>query len=201
MSTFFVVCFLTGLGLSIVSFVSGLQNVSVFDNIFGNHGGLKVHVPKLHAPKGHGAKLLKGSVGQKGSVSPINMAALTAFLAWFGGTGVVMQQFGFLSAATIGSAAGAGVVGASVVNRFISALLRRETTVEALTMIGTIGRVTVTIREGGTGEIVFSHGGTRQVAGARSDSGVAIAKGSEVVVTGHEKGIAYVATWDELTPP
>lgn len=198
MATFFVVCFLVGLGLSVVSFVSGLEHVSVFDHLFGHghHGSLKLHGQQLH-----GQKLLKGGTGKSGSVSPVNMAALTAFLAWFGGTGVVMQQFRFAVVAIVPGAMAAGVIGASVVNRFISALLRRETTVEALTMVGTIGRVTVTIREGGTGEIVFSHGGTRQVAGARSDSGVAIAKGTEVVVTQHEKGIAYVATWDQLTPP
>ena len=47
-------------------------------------------------------------------------------------------------------------------------------------------------------EIVYSQGGTRRVAGARGESGAAIPKGAEVVVTRYEKGIAYVRAWDEL---
>jgi hypothetical protein len=66
-------------------------------------------------------------------------------------------------------------------------------------MIGVIGRTVIPIRErDGTGEIVFTHAGTRRVAGARSESGRAIPKGTEVVVTRYEKGIAYVSLWDEL---
>jgi hypothetical protein len=190
MSTVFVVCFLVGLGLSVVSFVSGLEHVSIFDHIFGHR--VHVHVPKA----------VRGAIAKKPHVSPFNAAALTAFLAWFGGTGVVLQQVAHLTiAVTTAVAAGAGMVGASAVNRFIGALVKREKSVETLTMVGTIARVTMPVREGGgTGEIVFTHGGTRQVAGARSDDGRAIAKGTEVVVIRHEKGIAYVATWDELSP-
>jgi hypothetical protein len=58
--------------------------------------------------------------------------------------------------------------------------------------------VTVGIREGGTGEIVYSQAGTRRSAGARSEEGAAIARGSEVVVTKYERGIAYVRPWEEL---
>jgi hypothetical protein len=66
-------------------------------------------------------------------------------------------------------------------------------------MIGVLGRLSVPIREGGTGELIFTQDGTRRVAGARSEKGTAIAKGSEVVVTRYERGIAYVRPWDELT--
>ena len=40
--------------------------------------------------------------------------------------------------------------------------------------------------------------GTRRVCGARSDTGGAIARGTEVVVTRYEKGIAYVRLWSEM---
>ena len=39
----------------------------------------------------------------------------------------------------------------------------------------------------------------RRVCGARSEDGSAIAKGTEVVVTRYEKGIAYVRPWEEFT--
>jgi hypothetical protein len=92
-----------------------------------------------------------------------------------------------------------GVAGASLVNSVIQALSRRESVAESLSMTGVIARTVVAIREGdGTGEIVFTHAGTRRVAGARSESGRAVPKGTEVVVTRYEKGIAYVVTWDDL---
>jgi len=65
-------------------------------------------------------------------------------------------------------------------------------------MVGVVGTVSSPIREGGTGEIVFSQEGVRRCAGARSEDGRAIAKKAEVVVTRYERGIAYVRVWDEF---
>jgi hypothetical protein len=62
-----------------------------------------------------------------------------------------------------------------------------------------LGKVSSPIREGGTGEIVYSQMGTRRVCGGRSDDGSAIAQGTEVVVTRYEKGIAYVRLWSEMS--
>jgi len=65
-------------------------------------------------------------------------------------------------------------------------------------MTGVLGRTSVPIREGGTGEIIYSQAGTRRTCGARSENGNSIAKGSEVVVTRYEKGIAYVRLWTDM---
>jgi hypothetical protein len=65
-------------------------------------------------------------------------------------------------------------------------------------MVGVLGRLSLPIRAGGTGEIIYTQAGTRRVAGARADTDTAIPKGAEVVVTRYEKGIAYVRPWDEL---
>jgi hypothetical protein len=65
-------------------------------------------------------------------------------------------------------------------------------------MVGVLGRTSVPIRTGGTGEIIYSQAGTRRTCGARSENGKAIAKSSEVVVTRYEKGIAYVRLWAEI---
>jgi hypothetical protein len=62
-----------------------------------------------------------------------------------------------------------------------------------------VGTITSTVRQGGTGEMVFVLNGSRNVLAARSESGAPIEKGSEVVVMRFEKGIAYVSTWNELT--
>jgi hypothetical protein len=175
----FVVCFLAGLGLSAVSFAG-----------FGHHHG--GHHGGHHHGHHHGSH----------RASSLNLVAITAGLVWFGGGGLLMQRLTPLAAPLIvAGAAVIGLAGGSLINRVINALARRESTAEALTMVGTIARTTIPIRAGdGTGEIVFTHQGTRQVAGARSDSGHEVGKGAEVVVTRYEKGIAYVATWDELTP-
>jgi hypothetical protein len=66
-------------------------------------------------------------------------------------------------------------------------------------MVGVLGRICSPIREGGTGELLYSQMGTRRVCGARSDDGMAIAKGSEVVVTRYERGLAYVRLWTEMS--
>ena len=188
MTTLFITCFIAGLGLSLVSFVSGLEHVSVFDSIF--HGHRVIHLPRVirHA----GPKRSKSSM--------INAAAITAFLVWFGGGGLLLERLTPWSIPLIvGGASVIGAVGGALINSVIGALAKRESTAESLSMIGVIGKTVVAIREGdGTGEIVFTHAGTRRVAGARSESGRAVPKGTEVVVTRYEHGIAYVAMWDEL---
>ncbi len=168
MTTLFVVCFIAGLGLSVVSFVSGMHH--------GHH---------LHLRRG---------------TSMINAAAGTAFFTWFGGGGLLLERLTpFPLPLIYAGAAVIGVSGGALINKAINALARREWTAESLSMIGVIARTVVPIRAGdGTGEIVFTHAGTRRVAGARSEEGRAITKGTEVIVTRYERGIAYVSTWDEL---
>jgi len=65
-------------------------------------------------------------------------------------------------------------------------------------MVGVLGRLSVPIRLGGTGELIYSQAGTRRTCGARAEEACAIPKGSEVVVTRYDKGIAYVRLWSEL---
>src|SRR5216684_1062872 len=66
-------------------------------------------------------------------------------------------------------------------------------------MEGSLGTISMPIRENGTGEIIFSMAGVRRCSGARSDDGKAIEKGAEVVIERYEKGIAYVKRWEEFT--
>jgi hypothetical protein len=66
-------------------------------------------------------------------------------------------------------------------------------------MVGVLGKISSSIRAGGTGEIVYSQMGTRRVCGARSEDNSVMAKGTEVVVTRYEKGIAFVRLWSEMS--
>ena len=65
-------------------------------------------------------------------------------------------------------------------------------------MVGVLGNISSPIREGGTGELIYSQAGTRRSCGVRSEDGAAIAKGTEVVVTRYERGIAYVRRWSDV---
>lgn len=193
MSTIFIVCFIAGLGLSVVSFVSGLQHVTVFDNIF--HGALHGH-RVLHLQN-----VIRHSGLKRSRASMFNAAAISAFLTWFGGGGLLLERLTPLASWLVtGGAVVIGVSGGALINSAINALARRESIAQSLTMTGVVAKVVMPIREhDGTGEIVFTHAGTRRVAAARGDRSQPIAKGTEVVVTRYERGIAYVATWNELT--
>jgi hypothetical protein len=64
---------------------------------------------------------------------------------------------------------------------------------------GCVGTLSMPIRESGTGEVIFSLGGVRRCAGARSETAEFVEKGAEVVIERYEKGIAYVKRWDDFT--
>jgi membrane protein implicated in regulation of membrane protease activity len=135
-------------------------------------------------------------------VSPFNFVTLTAFLAWFGGTGFLLTRYSSVwFALGLVLAIAAGLVGAAIVFLFLTkVLMSREENLDPadFEMVGVLGKLSNPIREGGTGEIIYSQAGTRRTCGARSDEGVAIAKGVEVVVTRYEKGIAYVRLWEDM---
>jgi len=61
--------------------------------------------------------------------------------------------------------------------------MTRNSTRQNYDMIGMLGTVSSNIRLSGTGEMIFSQAGTRRATPARSDDGIEIAKGTEVVVT------------------
>jgi hypothetical protein len=188
---FYLVCFAVGFLLSLLSLLG-----AAFHWPFG-HGFHWLH------PGAHGAAPGDGAAHAGGhGLSPFNFATLMAFLAWFGGMGYLLTDTGHLGELLVLAVAlVAGIAGSSVVFVFLTkVLLKHEQALEAadFEMTGVLGRVTVGIRAGGTGEIVYSQGGTRRSAGARSEGGGAIARGSEVIVTRYEKGIAYVRRWEEM---
>src|SRR5207237_1571442 len=154
------------------------------------HGGVAHH--------GGGGKASFGGV----HASRFNLFTLAAFLAWFGGTGFLLTRYSTICFVFgLGLATSAGFVGAILVFLFLSKfLLARERPMDQADyeMVGVLGRISSSIREGGTGEIIYSQAGTRHTCGARSDNGTALAKGEEVVVTRYEKGLAYVRRWEEM---
>jgi membrane protein implicated in regulation of membrane protease activity len=186
-ANFYLICFLLGFALSLLSLV----------------GSLHLHLPHFDFHIGGDAHAPHTDGGHTGETSRINFGTVAAFLAWFGGTGYVLARFSsFWSLLALGLACASGLVGAAIVFFFLAKVLIRkdeELNPADYDMIGVLGTVTSNIRPSGTGEMIFSQAGTRRAAPARSEDGVAIAKGIEVVVTRYERGIAYVRPWEELT--
>ena len=179
----FLGCFIVGFVLSALSFAFGIVDAHVH---FPWETHVHVGVDHAHA---HG-------------IGPINFATITAFVAWFGGAGYLLTtQFRWLTGPAIVAAIPVGFVGAGLVFLLMAKVLwsPHENMMSAdYEMVGVLGRLTQPIREGGIGELVYTQGGTRKSCGARSDDGSGIEKGSEVVVTGYERGIATVRRWADL---
>jgi hypothetical protein len=208
---FYLICFAVGFFFSFFSF------------IFGGARTGKLHLPHFHAhsahlpsvsvhsagavaaPAGHGpaAPGMHAHAAQSSGVSPFNLPTITAFLAWFGGTGYLLTRYSGLRVSfELLLAVVAGLTGGGIVFLFLSrVLISDEECMDPADyeMAGVLGRISSSIRAGGTGEIIYSQAGTRRVCGARSEDGSAIAKGTEVMVTRYEKGIAYVRLWSEMS--
>jgi hypothetical protein len=184
----FLACFVVGFVLSAFSFASSTIGLHVH-----------AHVPfvhRLHVPHGH------ASHPGHGAVSPINFATMMAFLAWFGGTGYLLtSRFRWLAIPALTMATLVGGLGGFVVFWVMAHVLwSPDENMQSADyqMVGVLGRMGHGIRDGGTGELIYTHGGTRHSCGARSADGRAIEHGVEVVVTAYDRGIAYVRRWDEL---
>ncbi|HLK46710.1 MAG TPA: NfeD family protein [Bryobacteraceae bacterium] len=179
-SDFYLLCFVIGFGLSALALVAGSTHL---------------HLPHLHIH--HGLHVPRGG----SSVPWLNFGTIAAFLAWFGGTGYLLEHYShFWVLAALGIAVLSGLAAASVVFWFMAkVLMAREAALDPADydMIGVLGRLSIPIRAGGTGELIYSQEGTRRVCGARSDGNQVIPKGAEVIVTRYEKGIAYVRPWED----
>ena len=182
-ANFYLLCFALGFLFSVMSFLMG---------------GLRLHLPHVgHAHAGGHAHH-----GGKAGTSLVNPITLAAFLAWFGGVGYLLSRFSTVwFVMGLGIAVLSGVTGAGVIYLFLSRVL--TSTDENLDpadfdMVGVLGEISMPIRAGGTGELIYSQAGTRRVCGARAEDNSLIDRGAEVIVTRYEHGIAYVRLWTEM---
>jgi hypothetical protein len=207
-SDFYLICFAVGFCFSFFSFVFG---GSRFGKLHLPHFHGHAHLPAAHGPMapnaagdGGSAAANGGNAGHvhHGAVSPFNPPSLAAFLAWFGGAGYLLTRFSPLWVGTaLSLSVLAGLVGGAIIFFFLTKVLISDQEYldpADFEMVGVLGKLSVPIREGGTGELIYSQMGTRRVCGARSDNGGAIARGTEVVVTRYDRGIAYVRLWSEM---
>jgi hypothetical protein len=182
----YLICFVVGLTFSVVSFVAG---------------SIHLHWPHFHFHFHVGSSPAQGAPHSAGP-GWINIGTVAAFLAWFGGTGYLLTRYydvWFLL--VLGLAVMSGLGGAAVLFLFLAkVLIRKEEALDPADyeMVGVLGKVNSAIRPSGTGEMIFSQAGARRAVAARSHDGAVIPKGTEVVVTHYERGVAYVRPWEEL---
>jgi membrane protein implicated in regulation of membrane protease activity len=194
-ASFFLGCFAFGLAFTIASFLLGA---------FG--GGHGVHIPGLDGVLGGGHDAGAGTDAAAGAdqhgttFSPFNLSTISAFLTWFGGAGYLLVRYSsFTGTLIVTLSTAAGLVGGGIIfvtlTRYVAPRLT-EMRPEDYQVAGTAARVSSPIRAGGTGEIVYTLAGSRRSDGARSASGEALERGTEVVILRVERGIAYVERWD-----
>jgi membrane protein implicated in regulation of membrane protease activity len=222
-SDFYLICFAVGFCFSFFSFLFGgarfgrlhlphfhghvsgahLPSAPVAHGpVVAGHAAVAGHAPVTGAQTAAGAARAGARAGRGSNVSPFNFVSLTAFLTWFGGTGYLLTRFSTLWVGLgLLLSVASGIIGGGIIFLFLSkVLMSDEGTMDPADyeMVGVLGRICSPIREGGTGELIYSQAGTRRVCGARSEDGGAITKGTEVVVTRYDKGIAYVQPWEEM---
>jgi hypothetical protein len=210
---FFLICFVVGFAWSIVSLLLG--GLHLHFPKFGIHGlHSSAHGSGVHIGHGHsGAAVKIGSVAKSSGQSNsndgalgllsglLNPSAIAIFVAWFGGAGYLLTRHAFLAFWLILTLSlVAGLAGASVIAYLMFYLQAKERPMDPADyeMVGVLGQTAATVRQGGTGEMIFARDGAKHATPVRIENGQEIAGGVEVIVTRFEHGIAYVRTWDEM---
>ncbi len=175
-------------------------------------GGHAMHGAHAHADSGH-ADSSSAQVVATPSVwasientllGALNLYGLLMFLLIFGLVGYVAHAvlgwgvlFVILVPLLFGVACAIGVT--TLLHIVFATGKDTELTATDARLEGRLGSVTMAIRAGGVGEIVFTRkAGGRQSVGARSAGGEAIPAGSEIVILDYQDGIASVQSWDNF---
>jgi membrane protein implicated in regulation of membrane protease activity len=208
MENIFLACFAFGVLFTLATVALGFAGHGAVHFGHGGHGaahlghgathlGGHAHAGHLHAD----AQGAHADPGRLTSLPLLNGTSVVGALTWFGATGYLLMRLGDWAwpAVLIGALLAAGV-GWYLVARFLGLVLsgEREMDPDDYRLEGTVSQVTVGIPAGGTGEVVFSKAGARRSEAARAMGGVAIPRGSEVVITAYTDGFATVQPWGEF---
>jgi len=146
-SDFYLTCFAVGFLLSAISFIAGGMRWQLHLPHLPHGGGHVAagHVGAGHAPTAANNNAAAGAnTGHHAPMSPFNFITLTAFLAWFGGTGFLITRFSNIwFALGLLIAMGAGLFGAGIVFLFLTrVLISHEENMDSADyeMVGVLGR-------------------------------------------------------------
>ena len=141
-----------------------------------------------------------GEVG--GGPSIFSARIMSSFLTAFGVGGVVARYYGLSHPAASGVGIAAGVVMSGLVFQFAKILYSQQASSE-LKMSSLVGRsaeVSVGIPAGGVGQVTLTVGGQRTEQVARSATGSAVARGTEVLITALRGDSVIVAPTEKASP-
>jgi membrane protein implicated in regulation of membrane protease activity len=123
--------------------------------------------------------------GEFGGPSIFSARIMASFLTAFGVGGVVARYYDLSHPAASGVGIVAGVIMSSIVFQFAKILYSQQASseVQMAALVGRSAEVSVGIPEGGVGQVTLTFGGQRTEQVARSASGGAVARGTEVLIT------------------
>lgn len=228
LSLLFIACFLFGLLFIVVSALlgsgghgssshvvhAGTGHVGHIGDVgHTTHVGHTIHGAHVHVNHtGHAVKSVVLSAhhsGQRAISSNsslfafVNPVSVALFLLGFGFFGYVFHDTAnFVFPLTITFA----LLGGLIVAALLLALIGRvfgdsegETIQDVSDRVGTLGKVSMTIREGNIGEVLYvSPGGMKKSVPARCVDGRRLERDQEVVIVNYQGGIAEVDTWEHF---
>jgi hypothetical protein len=220
LSLVFIACFLVGLVYFIVTALlgnlahgsadathaAGHQIDGHIGQHLGVHTGVHTHTAthsSTHAQPHAAQKAHTGGHNQS-LASFLNPTSVMFFLLGFGFFGYVFHNIVGLEAPLLVLlfAGLSGVVIALLLLYLITRLFGNSesaTEQDVSDRTGLLGKVSMTIQEGGLGEILYvSPGGMRKSIPARSTDGQRLERNQEVVVVSYQNGIAEVDTWEHF---
>jgi hypothetical protein len=216
LSLVFIFCFVLGFGFFLVlTFAGGHGHAG-----HAGHAG-HVHLPSVHhAPVAHGAHApahgahapAHGHANSQHQAqaqehfalgSILNPTSIAIFLLGFGFFGYFLHNLTPVAVSlSVFLAVLGGLVLAAVLLtllNYLFSLAESATEIDVVDRTGMIGRVSLSIPEGGLGEVIYtSPGGLRKSIPARSLEGQRLARDLEVVVVNYQSGVAEVDTWEHF---
>jgi membrane protein implicated in regulation of membrane protease activity len=199
MHAVYVACLLGGAVATALFFLLGIAGAAVGHvghvhiHLGGHHGSAEHHTVSAHPVHGHGspnAARLASSFGWiLGWLSPLSLAAAAI---WFGAIGLVTESSGLAWVFAVVAALLALIVVRAALNAFV----RAEVPPLTMTGDGAIGTVNATILPDTTGEVLYTLEGLHRTMPARTRAGRPLPRGTQVVITHRDHGIAWVEPLD-----
>ena len=201
MRILFQVCFGVGLGYSVISFVLG-QVLGVIGG--GSDASVDTDIGLDSGPDGFdGGAGADGAFDSgastdvtqiSGSVSPFKPTVIAAFLAVFGGIGMMLlPRLGIY--VTLTAAAAAGLAAGYMIYRYVYVFLYKSqntSTVDKQSLVGANAKVTEAIPDNGYGKITYIVKNGTYTAPAKSEDGGALPRGADVEIMSIIKNTYYV---------
>jgi membrane protein implicated in regulation of membrane protease activity len=154
-----------------------------------------------HEIAGHEVALGHGDA-DVGGPSMFSARIMASFLTAFGVGGVVARYYNLPHPAASGIGVVSGVVMAGIVYQFAKVLYSQQASsqISMTTLVGQNAEVCVAIPAGGVGQVTLTFGGQRSDHLARSADSQAVARGTEVVITGLRGDSIVVTPVGQQTP-